>query len=1176
MQTKEARETDQKKSADNFGQILEHVAAYSGYDMSDVQVHTNASQPAAMDAYAYTQGSDIYLGPGQEAYLPHEAWHVVQQKQERFSGPQYKGMIYENSALENEADRMGKIAASGTAGNAGMFRQNAVLPSDGPILRAKKNKDKTMITTDTEMHKSSLFRRRRTSITDKGLKAVLLVQCQLAYKKYVDEFEVKLGKVFLKNSAVADHANRMIHALNNMLSALHNAGKDGAKLEASLVSSLKVGDQYFGAMKDVRELRRILADARTRNVEKKYKILYESISTGMLPGLLKLLVTQYDEVKRRLSEPETDTAAKTKIKRVDLKSGRSSEYQVGMEFYHNIDSDLVSNMEKGTTPTLDKVRQNKVKEGAEDYFRRSSLFNQSSKLYAIEKMDRSFNGNMSDSEGAVAGYKTYKKSYEKYEEKGSRGKDLYDVLEGGAASRTAAASMSRMLSGVSGTTGMMIPVSDLLGFNTEDDHRAYRLGLAGWMMAGGDHSFYEVFRAAEDILGLTFKKGNELGYFGGEYEYEENLKPMTPKEVENNFSILPSYYMSNEYLQEQISKAHIDNSKSALESYVQYLKDNGLQALTEGDHALDEIQTVYMYKLVLRLVDIGKTFKTEKFTTKYAFGEYRTLKRQMEYVYLANTMDSSDFNKTLMRICMAQSFPPEFVLFIQTDQNKINENKELSEDGPQPSVARFRQVKIDNAKSLFSTMGIPSDLVNSQDPDALIDLSQKLSGLVVTYERPLRKQRDVRRCVELQKKFPRVFLDAVEDALKMPRLIQTNLLTDQELDALNTFKGQANVDEKDLSGSQIITKSFQTENDYWKQIDASINVIDRSWSMFINNVTKKALNAIQRANLEDDEKTSYEKAEHEKDTTQQEKDQARQRQQEILTQINTITSAVDEKTGYSPEQEAALDELSGQYESFTEIIIRPELKAFFELFKQNVRNNLDQQRRSKEDKTEIFARTKIRTAMLHEAMHITLDDKDEVAAAQHSLHERERGAIFNYTSSRYTSYTASEATMKENDEKKGAVIESKSSTFAKPVIAAATSGLSKLPVYRRPVYRISGRPPGDEAHANRKLQKIEIDAEHQYTTLFSTAKSTESAYIRNHFSNKDTLEFITNVKTGHDIENISFADAEREVCFTPGATFRTKNAILLKDYVGNDAEIVRVKANEERNKRHILIEKEEV
>ena len=41
---------------------------------------------------AYTQGSDIHLGPGQEQHLPHEAWHVVQQKQGRVTATtQMKG-----------------------------------------------------------------------------------------------------------------------------------------------------------------------------------------------------------------------------------------------------------------------------------------------------------------------------------------------------------------------------------------------------------------------------------------------------------------------------------------------------------------------------------------------------------------------------------------------------------------------------------------------------------------------------------------------------------------------------------------------------------------------------------------------------------------------------------------------------------------------------------------------------------------------------------------------------------------------------------------------------------------------------------------------------------------------------------------------------------------------------
>ena len=51
--------------------------------MDDVKVHYNSSQPAQLNALAYTQGSDIHVAPGQEQHLPHEAWHVVQQAQGR-------------------------------------------------------------------------------------------------------------------------------------------------------------------------------------------------------------------------------------------------------------------------------------------------------------------------------------------------------------------------------------------------------------------------------------------------------------------------------------------------------------------------------------------------------------------------------------------------------------------------------------------------------------------------------------------------------------------------------------------------------------------------------------------------------------------------------------------------------------------------------------------------------------------------------------------------------------------------------------------------------------------------------------------------------------------------------------------------------------------------------------
>jgi len=55
----------------------------SGMSLDDVKVHRNSGKSAQLHAHAYAQGSDIHLASGQEKYLPHEAWHVVQQKQGR-------------------------------------------------------------------------------------------------------------------------------------------------------------------------------------------------------------------------------------------------------------------------------------------------------------------------------------------------------------------------------------------------------------------------------------------------------------------------------------------------------------------------------------------------------------------------------------------------------------------------------------------------------------------------------------------------------------------------------------------------------------------------------------------------------------------------------------------------------------------------------------------------------------------------------------------------------------------------------------------------------------------------------------------------------------------------------------------------------------------------------------
>jgi hypothetical protein len=88
---------------------IEHL---SGLSMDDVRVHYNSPMPATVQAHAYAQGSAIHIAPGQDKHLPHEAWHVVQQKQGRVKPKlQLKGLaINDDAALEREADVMGARA----------------------------------------------------------------------------------------------------------------------------------------------------------------------------------------------------------------------------------------------------------------------------------------------------------------------------------------------------------------------------------------------------------------------------------------------------------------------------------------------------------------------------------------------------------------------------------------------------------------------------------------------------------------------------------------------------------------------------------------------------------------------------------------------------------------------------------------------------------------------------------------------------------------------------------------------------------------------------------------------------------------------------------------------------------------------------------------------------------
>lgn len=112
----EKKKDEQERGKANTGipvQLKRKMEQSTGVSFEDVRVHYNSDKPEQLDALAYTKGSDVYLGQGQERHLPHELGHVVQQKlgyvhaeSRHASGER----LNSNPALERQADL---IAAGG-------------------------------------------------------------------------------------------------------------------------------------------------------------------------------------------------------------------------------------------------------------------------------------------------------------------------------------------------------------------------------------------------------------------------------------------------------------------------------------------------------------------------------------------------------------------------------------------------------------------------------------------------------------------------------------------------------------------------------------------------------------------------------------------------------------------------------------------------------------------------------------------------------------------------------------------------------------------------------------------------------------------------------------------------------------------------------------------------------
>lgn len=195
------------------------IESLSGMDMSDVRVHANSDKPERLNALAYAQGNSIHLAPGQEQHLPHEAWHLVQQRQGRVKPTlQAKGVgINDEPGLEREAERMGEKAAR-------------VMPGGLLGLNAKREAAMQLISEDEEeVLKNFIIEKEMDilSVNSPGRADSILKQLKEKYKK--------MGKKELKTAKV--EAEKMLNELKASQAASFSSSSDRPPQASSSSSS---------------------------------------------------------------------------------------------------------------------------------------------------------------------------------------------------------------------------------------------------------------------------------------------------------------------------------------------------------------------------------------------------------------------------------------------------------------------------------------------------------------------------------------------------------------------------------------------------------------------------------------------------------------------------------------------------------------------------------------------------------------------------------------------------------------------------------------------------------------------------------------------------------------------------------------------------------------------------
>ncbi len=614
-----------------------------GADFSGVNVHTDAQADTlnrSLQARAFTSGQDVFFREGEynpqshsgQELIAHELTHVTQQQPTLAR----KSRSADATAVSRAADSGVQRVEVQEQAPAGIQRDYAAL---GSMAKARVDQ-----------------------------------QSEEKYSEKAQEFEFKMAPKIMGNDSVNTVVDGLVARVRQIVDAW--AAATGKKKDETYEREFgwQGGDEYYGAFEmTAANIKQIFGD-KSQPMRAKLKLVYNAVRNNNLSKWLKLAAIELQRKTegKKARDWKIKTATQNVTQNDKIVRGRAVKELVktGFAKQSGLESWLTSGQVKSFAETAEKEKKTEHKRSKRDVFgfdRFSGVMGWKSETAKANKERRGFaSGGLSlgeqrtltvndipdltDAEvdmllkrqGNLKPSKTDRANFRKDPNAKimwSQGGEFYDIQLGSDSARTAGEVKARMEAGISGSTDLMLHAIQNLGLSDETNMKGMRLALAGWMLANRDHSFYEVYKAAESY-GVPFDIDKSDP--GKEYESANNLSPMKPEDFADTLpeKKFPRYYLSTAHkdtLADKLPEATKDQ-----DTFKGALQAQGLPLTTLN--TLDARATAELSRLSELIA--GATIDTgERMAKKQQV--VRRIKQSSAYTYLGNTLGETEVEKIL-------------------------------------------------------------------------------------------------------------------------------------------------------------------------------------------------------------------------------------------------------------------------------------------------------------------------------------------------------------------------------------------------------------------------------------------------------------------------------------------------------------------------------------------------